>query len=280
MLTRKRAREEAEAPGAGAAAAAAAAAPAVASLTQDDTLLVLGIVAQTLARRMHTSGDDVKAARAVRAAWSARGPRPGDDEGCLARARRSAELAAVRAERNAEKAPKLLRIISARVTGLCRDTWRCVPPGLSAADAARVRAEHPIWRAVIDLPGRYERTRLMLAADEGKLTIVRSLCDWHAGLEVSDWNGCTALHRACFRSRADCARELIARGADVNVATIYGDTPLMCACSSGRIDIVRQLLAAGADKRRVNSRGSTAYSLADYAGVNTAAIHAVLDTAP
>ena len=159
MFTRKR---SAAAAAAAEAAAAEAAAPAVASLSQDDTLLVLGIVAQTLARHMHTVGADVEEARAVRAAWSARAPRPGDDEGCLARARRSAELAVEHAERNAEEAPKLLCIINKRVTGLCRDTWRCVPPGLSAADAARVRAEHPIWRAVIDLPhGRYGWTRLM-----------------------------------------------------------------------------------------------------------------------
>ena len=212
MFTRKRAREEAEAPGAGAAAAAAA--PAVASLSQEDVVLVLGIVAQTLARRMHTVGADVEEARAVRAAWSARGPRPGDDEGCLARARRSAELAVELAERNAEEAPKLLHIINKRVTGLCRDTWRCVPPGLSAADAARVRAEHPIWRAVIDLPhGSNGMTRLMCAAQEGKLTIVRSLCDWHAGLEVRDSNGRTALYYAYFHCRTGCALELIARGA-------------------------------------------------------------------
>ena len=248
MSHAKRAREEAEAPGAGAAAAAAA--PAVSSLTQDDVLLVLGIVAQTLARNMHTVGADAEAARAVRAAWYARAPLKGDDEGCLARARRSAELAFEHAESNAEEAPKLLHIIYKRVTGLCRDTWRCVPPGLSAADAARVRAEHPIWRAVIDLPCRGIMTRLMLAAAEGKLTIVRSLCDWHAGLDVQVECGRTALYYACWYGHADCARELIARGADVNVGTIYGNTPLMYASEFGHIDIVRQLLAAGADKRR------------------------------
>ena len=80
MSHAKSAREEAEAPGAGAAAAAAA--PAAASLTHDDTLLVLGIVAQTLARCMHTSGDDVKAARGASA--SARRPfDAGCRRGCL-----------------------------------------------------------------------------------------------------------------------------------------------------------------------------------------------------
>ena len=79
---------------------------------------------------------------------------------------------------------------------------------------------------------------------EGKLTIVRSLCDWHAGLEVRDWGGRTALHFACYYGCADCAHELIARGADVNVGTTNGSTPLMYASWYG--DIVHQLLAAGA----------------------------------
>ena len=154
----------------------------------------------------------------------------------------------------------------ARHGGLCRDTWRCVPAGL-------------IWRAIIDLPhGRYGWTRLMFAAEEGKLTIVRSLYDWHAGLEVRDSFGFTALHWACSNGQADCAHELIARGADVNVGTTNGYTPLMYASWHGHIDIVRQLLAAGADKRRVGNGGHTAHSLAGFGGHD--AICALLDAAP
>ena len=66
----------------------------------------------------------------------------------------------------------------------------------------------------------------MLAAYKGSLTNVRSLCDWHAGLEVQCVSGRTALHFTSGRGHTDCARELIARGADVNVGTIHGYTPL------------------------------------------------------
>jgi ankyrin repeat protein len=216
----------------------------------------------------------------VSAAWSARAPRPGDDEGCLARARRAAELAVEHAERSAEEAPKLLRVINKHVTGLCRDTWRCVPPGLSAADAARVRAEHPIWRAVIDMPSCRGWTRLMWAAKDGNITILRSLCDWHAGLEVRSTYGATALLRASGNGHMDCVRELISHGADVNTADINGISPLMYASMHDNIDDVRALLAAGADKRRMDISGITAHTYSVAGGPNGAAIRALLDSAP
>ena len=166
--------------------------------------------------------------------------------------------------------------------GLNRETWRCVPAGLSAADAERVRAGHPLWRAIIDLPyGGLKRTRLMYAVNNNKLACLRSLCDWHADLEVRDAYCRTALHHASFSGHTDCVRELIARGADVNAATNFGDTPLMAASWFNRIDAVRLLLAAGADKRRVDAQGRNAhYWACGYSGDNAAAIRALLDAAP
>jgi len=35
---------------------------------------------------------------------------------------------------------------------LCRDTYRCLPPGLTAEEGARVRASHALWRVVVDAP--------------------------------------------------------------------------------------------------------------------------------
>ena len=40
---------------------------------------------------------------------------------------------------------------AARCAGLTRETWRCMPAGLGAADADRVRRDHPLWQAIIDL---------------------------------------------------------------------------------------------------------------------------------
>ena len=301
MSDLKRAREEeagGHAAGGGGAAPPPAAAPSV-PLTQDDALLVLGIVAHNLARLMRTGHMEAATACALSAAWAARPPRPDDDEGCLARARRSAELAAEHAQRKAAEAPKLLRIINKRVTGLCRDTWTCVPPGLSAADADRVRAEHPIWRAIIDLKhGWREDTRLLWALREGKLARVRELCDWHADIEVADSFENTPLYAAtilghldivcyllergasvnaadcCHESsmhvasdhgRLDIVRELLAHGADVDAVTKEDHSPLLGASAFGHVEVVRALLAAGANKRHVNVYGDSAR---DFAGIS------------
>ena len=108
-----------------------------------------------------------------------------------------------------------------------------------------------------------------------------SLCDWHAGLEVRDAYGRTALHLASDYGWTGCVRELIARGADVNAANNYGNTPLILASWGGNIDAVRLLLAAGADKRRVDAQGRNAhYWACGYSGDNAAAIRALLDAAP
>jgi hypothetical protein len=74
--------------------------------------------------------------------------------------------------------------------GLCRETWRCIPAGLSAADADRVRRDHPLWQAIIDLEhGEDKETRLFRAARKGNLSRVRELCDWRADVEAADKNG-------------------------------------------------------------------------------------------
>jgi hypothetical protein len=137
--------------------------------------------------------------------------------------------------------------------GLCRETWRCTPAGLSAADADRMRRDHPLWQAIIDLKhGVSKKTRLILAACKGDLARVRELCDWRADVEARDRHGLTALHWVCAGS-ADCARELINRKADLNATSNSGFTPLMAACVSWRVDTATLLLTAGADPWHVDS---------------------------
>ena len=183
--------------------------------------------------------------------------------------------------------------------GLCRETWRCIPPGLSAADADRVRRDHPLWQAIINLQhGEYKQTRLCSAALDGHLMCVRELCDWRADMEAANVNGATPLRGACVNGDVDVVRELLAHGAnnaagdngtgwtnlhaasmeghfdvvcellahgaDPNVTSVSGKTPLIISSPAykGYVEVVRELLAAGADKHRVANNGDTAASRA------------------
>ena len=66
-----------------------------------------------------------------------------------------------------------------RLSSTCRGTWRCIPAGLSAADADCVRRDHPLWKAIINIKHGYTvETRLSWAASRGHLARVRELCDW------------------------------------------------------------------------------------------------------
>ena len=170
-----------------------------------------------------------------------------------------------------------------RVAATCRATWRCVPAGLSASDADRVRRDHPLWQAIIDLKhGAWKETRLNWAAENGHLARVRELCDWRADIEAAGVHGWTSLIVSSMNGHLDIARELLVRGANVNaVSNSSGYTPLMSSSSYGHVEVVRALLAAGADKRHVNNDGDTAASVAGFPNHPTrAAILALLAAAP
>jgi len=153
---------------------------------------------------------------------------------------------------------------ASRCAGLCRETWRCIPAGLSAADADRVRRDHPLWQAIIDLKPRMgflKETRLGWAARCGHLARVRELCDWRADIEAADYISCTPLIRASTYGHHEVVRELLSRGANTNAVDCYGSTALLESSSRGHVEVVRALLAVGADKHHVNNAG-TATSLA------------------
>jgi ankyrin repeat protein len=173
------------------------------------------------------------------------------------------------------------------MTGLCRETWTCVPPGLSAAEADRVRVRtgHPIWSRIISMRhGESKETRLSWAARKCKLARVRELCEWRADIEAADKYGFTPLHNASIFRHLDVVRELLARGAVVDVAFNTGATPLILASYFGITEVVRVLLAAGANKRHVDNGGDTADSVAGAAdgapAGSRAAILALLAAAP
>jgi hypothetical protein len=165
-------------------------------------------------------------------------------------------------------------------SGLCRETWRCIPAGLSSADADRVRRDHPLWQAIINLVhGRDGLSRLGLAARRADLARVRELCDWRADIEAG-----TPLMTAIDFGHLDVVRELLSHGANVNAVSSYGFTALSRSSYLGHVEVVRALLAAGVDKHIFAANGSTATSIATAANFSNpgsrAAILALLAAAP
>ena len=155
---------------------------------------------------------------------------------------------------------------ASRCAGLNRETWRCIPAGLSASDADRVRRDHPLWQAIIDLKhGEDKGTRLGWAAYYGHLARVCELCDWRADIEAADMHGHTPLWWASHSGHLDIVRELLARGANLE-APQGGWTSLHVASQLGHLDVLRELLARGANIEAATHSGSTSLYVASESG--------------
>jgi len=100
---------------------------------------------------------------------------------------------------------------------------------------------------------------LMLATILGHTEVARLLLD--AGAPV-DHGGWTPLIYAAARNRADIARLLIAKNADLNAAADNGTTALMMAAREGQLPILLLLLEHGADAKYMSPDGHSALSLA------------------
>jgi hypothetical protein len=156
--------------------------------------------------------------------------------------------------------------------GLNRETWRCIPAGLSAADADRVRRDHPLWQAIIDLKhGRFEETRLCRAARKGQFLVVRGLCDWRADIEARDYRSSTPLMLAYMFNHVAVMHELLACGANTEAARdapLYGRTKTLLSYASegGRRLVVRELLVFGANIEAADGDGLTSLHVASENG--------------
>jgi ankyrin repeat protein len=129
-----------------------------------------------------------------------------------------------------------------------------MPVAFAATDAAtaRVLLAHG---ADPNAEGR-GKTWLMLAAFQGKLTVVRELLAHGAAVDRRATYGLTALHHAVAswtqvsrgapHGYTKVVRALMDAGADINAKTPGGATALAIARRSRRSDIVRWLRRAGA----------------------------------
>jgi ankyrin repeat protein len=103
-------------------------------------------------------------------------------------------------------------------------------------------------------------TPLMMAADSGLPDLARFLAPF-SNVNEQDINGDTALAWAAGRGHAECARVLLAAGADPAAANEEGATPLMQAARNGKLDTLEVLLPVS-DVHKETQFGADALTMA------------------
>ena len=91
---------------------------------------------------------------------------------------------------------------------------------------------------------------------------IQALLELGADVNIRDYKGKTALHRAATAGFLASMETLLAHGADIEAADEKGETPLFDAVRAGRVEAVALLLERGADPRVENSKGVSPDSLA------------------
>ena len=92
--------------------------------------------------------------------------------------------------------------------------------------------------------------RMVAAARDAELEIVRELLDDGVSPNAMDSNGDYPLHSAAGRNAVEVVTLLIAAGADINAPALNDHSPLMEAAFAGAVDAGEVLIQAGADVNR------------------------------
>ncbi|KAF7952244.1 uncharacterized protein EAE97_001741 [Botrytis byssoidea] len=100
--------------------------------------------------------------------------------------------------------------------------------------------------------GRHRFTPLHIASSHGKLTIVATLLEAGAHVDLSSYKG-TALSMAIVRGNKEVSALLVEAGADINVSVKYGGTILQEATRRGYKEFIELLIEKGAE---INAPGS------------------------
>lgn len=115
------------------------------------------------------------------------------------------------------------------------------------------------------------------AAMKKNVSVLRSLLQQKADVNVPQADGATALHWAASLNDLDMADLLIRAGANVKAANRFGVTPLSIACLNGSAAMIEKLVAAGADPNApLSDLGETPVMMAARTG-NAAAVKVLLD---
>ncbi len=107
-----------------------------------------------------------------------------------------------------------------------------------------------------DFKDKKGRTALIAACENSKISIVRTLLDKKASVNVFTKNGETPLLISIKKGDTEIVKLLVEKGADINVYDSTGKTPLIAAVESGSETDAAFLISNGADVNRKSSRGS------------------------
>ena len=99
---------------------------------------------------------------------------------------------------------------------------------------------------------------ILHASEKGKLNLVKQMIQQDpCSVNVSDVDGYTPLHRACYNNRIEVVKYLIENGANLSAQTIDGWQPIHSAAQWGHVNVVRILVSSGADiNARTNGRNT------------------------
>jgi len=124
------------------------------------------------------------------------------------------------------------------------------------ADPEKFNSSAEILHCPINAEGD---TVLYVAAKSGNALAVEILV--RASVKTLDWQnhkGITALSAAAHKGRESIVRTLLDAGADVNIESNNGSTPLIQASHFGHRKVVQMVIEAGAAVDRPNNKGTTA----------------------
>lgn len=91
-------------------------------------------------------------------------------------------------------------------------------------------------------------------------TIIRTLLDYDADVNLIDYNGWNALHHAAFKGDLEACVELIQNGANVNAYSTCMKTPLHLAAFYNRPEIIHLLASTGANLEGISNDEFLQYS--------------------
>lgn len=104
---------------------------------------------------------------------------------------------------------------------------------------------------------------LLWAAENGHFDVVKAILEKDISLlHVTDKDGYTPLHRACYNDHPEIVKYLLQKGAKHDAGTIDNWQPLHSACKWNNIKCAALLLAHGADINATSKGGVTPLHLA------------------